>query len=122
MVEATPQGGDNLNGVKGFLTENGSRQGHNMALTGLFVTSSLDRPETQSEGTARTRMAALANKRWRPAAGRCGTVWAALGADHSVVSRVKGPLGGNSVKGPLGGKGLFVHPGLRHGAAQQGWY
>ena len=34
--------GNNLDGFKDFRIRNGSRQGHNLALTGLFVPSSLD--------------------------------------------------------------------------------
>ena len=37
------RGGNNLNGFKNFRTENGSSQGQNLALTGLFVPSSLGR-------------------------------------------------------------------------------
>jgi len=33
---------NNLNGVKDFRTDNGSGQGQNLALTGVFVPSSLD--------------------------------------------------------------------------------
>ena len=39
---ASEWGGDNLNGVQDFRTENGSSQGQNLALTGLIVPSSLD--------------------------------------------------------------------------------
>ena len=37
-----PRGWNNLNGLNHFRTENGSSQGQNLALTGLFVPSSLD--------------------------------------------------------------------------------
>jgi len=36
------RGGNNLNGFKDIRTENGSRQGQNLALTGLCVPRSLD--------------------------------------------------------------------------------
>ena len=39
---AGERGGKNLNGVKDCRTENGSSQGQYLALTGLFVQSSLD--------------------------------------------------------------------------------
>ena len=39
---AAERGGNNLDGVKVLSTGNGSRQGQNQALTGLFVPSSLD--------------------------------------------------------------------------------
>jgi len=39
---AVERGGNNVNGFKDCRTENGSSQGQNLALTGLFVPSSLD--------------------------------------------------------------------------------
>ena len=43
-TEATDErGGNNLNGLKFVRTENGSSKSQNLALTGLFVPSSLDR-------------------------------------------------------------------------------
>jgi len=41
-VANAEQGGNNLNGCKAFRAENGSSQGQNLALTGLFVRSLLD--------------------------------------------------------------------------------
>ena len=40
---AVKQRGNTLNGLRNFGAENGSSQGWDMALTGLFVPSSLDR-------------------------------------------------------------------------------
>jgi len=42
LLAAAEMGGNNLNGCQDFRTENGSGQGQNLALTGLFVPSSLD--------------------------------------------------------------------------------
>jgi len=39
---AVERAGNNFNGFKPFCAKNGSSQGHNLALTGLFVPSSLD--------------------------------------------------------------------------------
>jgi len=39
---AAERGGNTLKGFKGFRTENGSSRGQNLAMTGLFVPSSLD--------------------------------------------------------------------------------
>jgi len=40
---AAERGGNSLNGVKDFRTENGSSQGLNLAVTGLFAQCSLDK-------------------------------------------------------------------------------
>ena len=53
---AAERGGNNLKGSKDVRTEFGSSQGQNMALTGLFIPSSLDTAEffcAQSPGLAR---------------------------------------------------------------------
>ena len=42
LISAGERRVDNFNGFKDFRTENGSSQGQNLALTGLFVPSSLD--------------------------------------------------------------------------------
>ena len=53
---AADRGGDNLTGCKDFRSENGLRQGQNLALTGLFVPSSLE-PEL-------TRLVVLTPSGW----------------------------------------------------------
>jgi len=45
-MAAGERGGNNLNGFEDFRTENGSSQGQNLALTGLFVPSSIDSGHT----------------------------------------------------------------------------
>ena len=42
VTTAAARGGNNSKGFKDFRTENGSRQGQNLALTGLYVPSSLN--------------------------------------------------------------------------------
>jgi len=65
---AAQRGGNTLNGFTDFRTENGSSQGQKLALTGLFVPSSLDsgsRPlyinqDVQGQNICDLRMGAIA--------------------------------------------------------------